>query len=111
MKTSYKITACSAILLGIIHQTFAFGASKFTENTLWFIGSGFAIIFAGFLNVALIKTYPQDSLLRTLCIIANLTTTILFVVALLTVLPEPQVFVGIGIFALLTVFSILAKDK
>ena len=111
MNLGYKIFACSGILLGIIHQTFAFGANKFTQNTLWFIGSGFALIFAGFLNLALIKISPKDSLLRTLCIIANLTITILFVVALLTVMQEPQVFVGIGIFAVLTVFSALEKDK
>ncbi len=110
MNLGYKIIACLAILLGIIHQTFALGADKFTQNTLWFIGSGFAVIFAGFLNLALIKISPKDSLLRALCIIANLTITILFVVALLTVLREPQVFVGIGIFALLTVFSALEKD-
>jgi len=110
MNLGYKITTGLAILLGLIHQTFAFGANKFTQNTLWFIGSGFALIFAGFLNVALIKISPKDSLLRTLCIIANLTITILFVVALLTVMQEPQVFVGIGIFALLIVFSALEKD-
>ena len=110
MNLGYKIITGLAILLGLIHQTFAFGANKFTQNTLWFIGSGFALIFAGFLNVALIKISPKDSLLRTLCIIANLTITILFVVALLTVLQEPQVFVGIGIFAVLTVFSVLEKD-
>jgi len=110
MNLVYKIIAGSAILLGIIHQTFALGVDKFTQNTLWFIGSGFAVIFAGFLNVALIKISPKDSLLRTLCIIANLTITILFVVALLTVMREPQVFVGIGIFAVLTVFSALEKD-
>ncbi|MDQ3714330.1 MAG: hypothetical protein M3388_19235 [Acidobacteriota bacterium] len=109
MNLGYKIIACSGILLGIIHQTFALSVDKFTQNTLWFIGSGFAIIFVGFLNLALIKISPKDSLVRTLCIIANLTITILFVVALLTVLREPQVFVGIGIFALLTVFSVLAK--
>lgn len=110
MNLAYKIITYSAILLGIIHQTFALGASKFTQNTLWFVGAGFALIFAGFLNLALIKISPKDSFLRALCIIANLTITILFVVALITVMREPQVFVGIGIFALLTVFSALVKD-
>jgi len=110
MNLGYKIFACLGILLGIIHQTFALGANKFTQNTLWFIGSGFAVIFAAFLNLALIKISPKDPLLRTLCIIANLTITILFVVTLLTVMREPQVFVGIGIFAVLTVFSALEKD-
>ncbi len=40
MNLGYKIIAGLAILLGTIHQAFAFGANKFTQNTLWFIGSG-----------------------------------------------------------------------
>ena len=109
MKLSYKIVTFIAIALGILHLAFAAGRSNFNLNTLWFIGSGFAIIFAGFLNLALITISPKDLLVRTLCIIANLASTILFVVALLTVLQEPQVFVGISIFALLTIFSFLHK--
>jgi predicted nucleic acid-binding protein len=107
MKLSYKIIIYLAIALGIAHQGFAVYGGKFNLNVLWFIGSGFAMIFAGFLNLALVRISPTDWLIHILCIIANLTITILFVVALLTVLQEPQVFVGISIFALLTVFSFL----
>jgi hypothetical protein len=111
MKHSYKIVTYSAIALGIIHLAFTLFFDRFTLNTLWFIGSGFAIIFAGFLNLAFIRFSLQDSVIRTLCIVANLASTILFVVALLTVLQEPQVFIGILIFALLTVFSILLRSE
>jgi len=111
MNLGYKIVTFLAIALGIVHLTFAAGRSNFNLNTLWFIGSGFSIIFAGFLNFALIRISTRDWLVSTLCVVANLTSTILFIVALLTVLQEPQVFIGILIFALLTVFSFLHKNK
>ena len=104
MKLGYKIVTYLAIALGIVHLAFTLFADRFTLSTLWFVGSGFAIIYAGFLNLALIRISPKDWLVRTLCIIANLASTILFVVALLTVLQEPQVFIGIAIFSVLTVF-------
>ena len=107
MKLSYRIAAWLAVILGVVHLAFTLFYDRFTLNALWFIGSGFAIIFAGFLNLALIRISPKNRFVRALCIIANLASTILFIVALLTVLQEPQVFVGIGIFALLTVFSFL----
>jgi hypothetical protein len=107
----YKIVTFLAIALGVVHLAFTACLDAFDLNALWFFGSGLAIIFAGFLNLALIRISPKDSLVRALCIVANLTVTILFIIALLTVLQEPQVFVGIGIFALATVFSFLQTDK
>ena len=111
METSHKITAYVAVALGIAHQLFAVAGGKFNLNILWFVGSGFAIIFAGFLNLAFISSSPKNLLVRVLCAVTNLTVTTFFVVALLTVLREPQVFVGIAIFALLTIFSLLPKSK
>ncbi|MEJ7698588.1 MAG: hypothetical protein WKF71_02920 [Pyrinomonadaceae bacterium] len=111
MKFSYKIVAFLAIALGVVHIAFTACLSEFDIDALWFAGSGLTIVFAGFLNLVLIRTFPKDHLVRGLCITANLITTILFVVAVLTVLQEPQVVVGIVIFALLTIFSILLKNE
>lgn len=99
------------IVLGTVHQAFAFFGGKFNLNVLWFLGSGFAIIFAGFLNVAFLRSGGKDVPVRALCVITNLTNTILFAVAYFTVLDEPQVLVGILIFALATVFSLLLKSE
>ncbi len=111
MKLGYKITVFLAIALGAMHVAFTACLGEFDIDALWFAGSGLTIIFAGFLNLTLIRISPKDRLVRGLCIAANIITTILFVVALLTVLQEPQVFGGITIFALLTVFSILLKNE
>ena len=111
MNLSYKIVSYLMIALGMIHQAFAVGGGKFNLNVLWFVGSGFAIIFAGFLNVAFLRMTPKDPLVHALCIITNLTNTILFAVAYFTVLDEPQVIVGILLFALATVFSLALKNE
>ncbi|MDQ3320854.1 MAG: hypothetical protein M3525_00130 [Acidobacteriota bacterium] len=109
MNQSYRITAYLIIALGVGHQIFAIVGGKFNLNILWFVGSGFAIIFAGFLNVAFARITPRDSLLRALCLLANLTITILFAVAYFTVLDEPQVIIGILLFAAAAIFSLLLK--
>lgn len=111
MKLSYKITAYLIIALGAAHQMFAVVGGKFNLYILWFVGSGFAIIFAGFLNVVFLRITPKDRLVRALCVAANLTIAILFVVAYFTVLNEPQVIAGSLLFALATVFSLLLKSE
>lgn len=109
MNLSYKIVACLMIVLGIIHQAFAVRGGKFNLNVLWFAGSGFAIIFAGFLNVAFLRIKPKDALVRALCVVTNLSVAVLFAVAYFTVLDEPQVIVGSLLFAVATIFSLLLK--
>ena len=104
----HQIIAYTAVVLGIIHSIIALRAEKFDLDVLWFFGSGLAIIFAGFLNLAFLRL-PADRFVRSLCIIADLTLTILFVAAFFTVLPEPQVVVGSAIFAAMTAFSIRQK--
>lgn len=59
METSHKITAYLAIALGVVHQMFAVAGGKFNLNVLWFVGSGFAIIFAGFLNLAVSEKFAE----------------------------------------------------
>ncbi len=111
MNLSYKIVACLMIVLGIAHQLVAVLGGKFNLNVLWFVGSGFAILFAGFLNVAFLRIEPKDALVRALCVITNLSVAILFAVAYFTVLDEPQVFFGSLLFALATVFALLLSSE
>ncbi len=40
-----------AVLMGIIHILLAFPIEDFRIGHLWFIGSGIAIVFAGFINI------------------------------------------------------------
>ena len=111
MNLSYKIVALLMIILGAAHQAFAVADGRFNLNVLWFVGSGFAIIFAGFLNVVFLRIEPKDPFVRAVCFTANLTVTSLFAVAYFTVLDEPQVIIGTLLFASATVFSLLLKSK
>ncbi len=109
MKTAHTIVAYLIVLLGIVHQGFTFVAySRFSFGALWFIGSGLAIIFAGFLNIVVIKNGAADTTAWLLCLIANTTSTLLFSLAL-TLFTEPQVFVGLGLFAFATVATLMFR--
>ena len=48
-----KIVSSIIILLGIVHIFFAFPL-RMNTDTLWFVGAGMAIIFAGLLNLVAI---------------------------------------------------------
>jgi hypothetical protein len=48
-----KIVSYVIILLGVVHISFAFPLHMNTD-TLWFVGAGMAIIFAGLLNLVAI---------------------------------------------------------
>jgi len=102
MQMLHKIGAYLAVALGTVHLLFTFFAyNKFTHNTLWFIGSGLAIITAGFLNIVILRLTNSDRVSLLLCLMTNALFTILFALAL-TFLPEPQVWFGTTLFTLLT---------
>lgn len=67
---------------------------------LWFAGSGLAILMAGLNNVSMMRTGDVDRGQRAVWIAANLMTAAFFGLAW-SVLPEPQVAVGGGVFLLL----------
>ena len=67
----------------------------FSLDAMWFLGSGIAVILAGFLNIAAIRV--SDRVVRLLCLTANLIFTPLFSAALY-LLAQPQVFLGAVLF-------------
>lgn len=98
LRRVYQISTYLAVALGVVHLCFTpFAYSSFTHNTLWFFGAGMAIVYAGLLNLARLA-HPEANALRVLCLIANVATTLMFAVAL-SVMPEPQVMVGLALFA------------
>lgn len=99
LSLTHKIISALIILLGILHCVFtAWNYDQFTLDAMWFLGTGIAIILAGFLNVTVIRTSGNDRVVNLLCLTTNLTFAILFTVALL-LLSQPQVLVGIVLFA------------
>jgi len=103
LSLAHKITSALIILLGILHCVFtAWNYDQFTLDAMWFFGTGVAIILAGFLNVTVIRTSGGDRIVNLLCLTTNLAFVILFIVALM-LLSQPQVLVGIALFAVAAV--------
>lgn len=103
MKLTRKILSIIIILLGIAHISFTFPIGDFDTDDIWFIGSGIALIFSGFLNLAAVQ-YCSRSLIGYLTFFSNLICLGLFLLAR-QVLQEPQVYIGIYLFLAATILS------
>jgi len=95
--------------LGCLHIGFTpFNYSRFDMDAMWFVSAGVAIILAGFLNVALIREAGKDPVVRTLCVITNVSFALLFGVVLYQ-LAQPQVFVGLALFGVAGVSALSTR--
>lgn len=110
MNVVIKTVSAVIVLLGIVHISFAFPIHM-NEGTMWFVGSGFAIIFAGLLNLIAIDSGTKTS--KAIAAVVNAMCCFLFLFFALPILNEPQVYVGIIIFAIATVcfVGLLIKKK
>jgi MFS-type transporter involved in bile tolerance (Atg22 family) len=107
LNTLHKISSVLLVALGVVHTTLTpvfYG--RFSLNALWFAGSGLAMVFLGFLNIALGRAAGRDRIVRTLCHVANLVTTV-FGVLLATADSEPQVIFGLVLIFLMTVTAFM----
>jgi hypothetical protein len=81
-------------------------------DTLWFVGAGMAIIFAGLLNlIALDKNGSKFT--KSIAVVVNGANYTMFSFAL-PILNEPQVYVGITIFLITTaafIFDLVRKTS
>jgi hypothetical protein len=100
MNSVIKIVSAIIILLGIVHITFAFPIHM-NEGTLWFIGSGMCVIFAGLLNFVAIDG-GGTRFSKSVALLVNAINCGLFIFAL-PILGEPQVYVGVIVFAITTI--------
>jgi hypothetical protein len=109
LKTIHAVCAYLIIALGVLHLLFTFrNYDEFTLDALWFASAGVAIIFAGFLNLITIRHGGRDALAGTLCFVSNLVMAALFVAAL-WLMRQPQVFVGVLLFAVAAATSLAAR--
>lgn len=108
MHSLIKIVSCIIIVLGIVHISFAFPLHMNTD-TLWFVGAGMAIIFAGLLNLVAIDR-GGSKFTKGIAVITNAANCAMFCFAL-PILNEPQVYVGITIFLITTVAFIIEVTR
>jgi hypothetical protein len=111
LRTIHRVCTYLIIALGVAHLLFTFhDYDAFTLRALWFAGAGFAIMFAGFLNLIAIKLASRDALVRTLSVIANLICVALFGAAL-RLMQQPQVLIGVVLFALAALASLATRPR
>lgn len=108
MHSVIRITSYLIILLGIIHIGFAFPI-QMNEGTLWFVGSGFAVIFAGLLNLVAVDR-GGSRFTKIIAAIVNGFNTLMFFGAL-KILNEPQVYIGIAISLTATIAFLMDISK
>jgi hypothetical protein len=82
---------------------------NFSQNAIWFVGSGMAIVFAGLVNLMFLKVTEKDLIVWILCLAGNLLSTILFI-ACLFIIGEPQVFVGTMLFGFAALATFLNRE-
>jgi hypothetical protein len=76
------------------------------KGTLWFIGSGIAIIFAGLFNVLMVLVPARHTRIMTLLV--NAVALGLFILAA-RVIPEAHVYAGMALFLLAGVLTFLRR--
>ena len=109
MGTAYKICSWLIVALGCAHILFTFhDYDEFSLDAMWFAGSGLALVFAGFLNVAHLRGGGRDRVVRALTVLTDALCAALFVAAL-SLMRQPQVYAGVALFALAAVFTALLK--
>lgn len=107
LKILYQIIIGLIIALGSLHTVLTrCNYEDFSIDAMWFFGTGIAIILAGFFNIACLRHGKADKLIQALCIVSNLIFTAIFAAATF-LLPEPQVYLGIALFALASLFALL----
>jgi hypothetical protein len=104
MKRLHTIIALLILFLGVIHLSFAFPIHEWAEGSLWFIGSGVAILLAGLINwIASAPLIGQKT--KWVAFSSNMLMCGLFISSL-SIIDGPQVFIGVGLFALASFLSI-----
>lgn len=100
MKKLYKISS-HFLMLGVIHTALTpVFYNEFSEDALWFAGTGLALIFLSLLNIAAERVFERWIL--DICIAANLVGTIY---SILTVIALPEIQAVISSLIFLTVMA------
>lgn len=108
MKNFYRY-ASYALFFGILHCLLTpFFYSTFNQNTIWFLGSGLALIFLGFMNIFAEKT--RQKWMLGWCFVCNL-TGLAFGIGIVFVMPVVQSLIALIIFGAVLMGSAKAYNE
>lgn len=110
LRTLHKIITGLIVALGMLHVFVTFvDYDEFSFDALWFAGSGLAIILAGFLNLVLLRDSGKDRIVWLLCLLTNFVFAVMFG-AVLFLMRQPQVFLGMALFAAASIISLMTRQ-
>jgi hypothetical protein len=111
MKALPTIASILIVALGLLHCGFTFfNYDSVSMDAAWFIGTGFAIILAGFRNIAMLRDGGRDTVIWSMALITNVTFLVGFLAAAY-MMRQPQVFQGAILFAVTTAYSFLIDSR
>ena len=97
------------VALGLLHCCFTFyNYDGLSLDAVWFLGSGVAIVLAGFVNIAALRDGGKDTVIWTMALITNVLFLLGFVAASY-IMRQPQVFIGAILFLVTTVNSFVPE--
>ena len=105
--------AAAALVLGCGHlaiAAFASAQGRWGMDTLWFTSGGLAIVTPALLNMVALRARAHDWLARLITLLVSAATAGFFGLAL-TLLPQPQVLVGLVLFAALAAGALLPEAR
>lgn len=106
IKAAHWVVTVLILLLGAVHTGMGFYCKELSEGTLWFIGAGIAITFAGLFNLAMILTPVKP--VRIIALVVNAAMAGLFVYAA-QVLHGAQVYIGIVLFVIAAALTFIRR--
>lgn len=110
MRLFATIASIFIVALGLLHCTFTFvNYDGLSYDAIWFLGTGFAIVLAGFINIAELRVGGKDAIIWTMALITN----VLFLLGFLAasyMMRQPQVFVGALLFLATTLCSMVSRE-
>ena len=95
--------------MGVVHMFFALPIEHFNLGYIWYFGSGLAILFNGALNLIGIEN-KRTPIGTGLILLANVLMCFAYI-GVLFALPEPQVYIGIALFAALAILTVVDYRK
>ena len=110
MRIAHLVASLLLVALGLLHSAFTFrNYYGISYDAAWFLGTGFAIILAGFINIATNRDRGRDTVIWMMALITNLVFLVGFAFAAY-MMREPQVFLGTILFAITAAYSLFGRE-
>jgi hypothetical protein len=110
MRIAHIVASILIVALGLLHCAFTFrNYYGISYDAAWFLGTGFAIVLADFINIATNRDQGGDKFIWTMALITNAVFLIGFGFAV-CMMRQPQVLFGAVLFTFTSAYSFLMGE-